>query len=121
MFKDGIPDGHGIYQYGTGAQAKGQWIRGKLNGKGEFHQADGSYYEGDFVDHLKEGYGTFIFANKQGFYVGDWKKNCFDGNGEMKWPDGSSYKGTYKMNQYLSGTFTTKSGKQKKVNYSANV
>lgn len=49
---------------------------------------------------MKDGFGTFIFANKQGVYIGTWKKNCFDGHGEMKWPDGSKYTGTYKMNQY---------------------
>ena len=57
MFKDGVPDGEGQYRYGSGAQAKGQWIHGKLNGKGEFHQVDGSYYSGDFVNHQKHGHG----------------------------------------------------------------
>ena len=53
--------------------------------------------------------------------MGNWNKNCFDGLGTMKWPDGTSFEGTYKMNQYVKGRYTNKSGKVKNVNYASNV
>ena len=52
-FKDGLPDGFGTYKYGSGAIAEGQWLKGKLHGRGKMIEVDGGEYEGNFFDHMK--------------------------------------------------------------------
>ena len=66
---------------------------GKKNGKGKFTWSDGSYYEGDFVDGLFEGVGTYYFEENKKTYFGQFREGKIDGEGEMKWQDGREYMG----------------------------
>lgn len=39
-------EGYGVYIYASGAIYRGEWAKGKQNGKGIYEFADGSVYEG---------------------------------------------------------------------------
>lgn len=68
------------------------------NGKGKWRKKveDGekinNWFEGEYIDDMKNGYGEFYWKSGnvyKGNYVGE-KRN---GYGEMYWIDGSIYKG----------------------------
>lgn len=58
--------------------------------------ADGSYYEGDFVDGLFHGKGTYYFKESEKTYTGDFVEGRIEGEGEAKWADGREYSGHFK-------------------------
>ena len=58
--------------------------------------SDGSYYEGDFVDGLFEGIGTYYFKESEKTYQGQFRDGKIDGEGEMRWADGKEYWGQFK-------------------------
>ncbi len=74
----------------------GQFWKGKKNGKGRFEWEDGSYYEGDFVDGMFQGYGEYYFADVKKFYRGEFRLNNMEGHGEEAWEDGKRYEGHFK-------------------------
>jgi hypothetical protein len=54
---------------------------------------DGSYYEGDFVNGVFEGFGTYFFKDSDKTYNGSFHDGKIEGDGEMKWGDGREYYG----------------------------
>ena len=42
-----------------------------MNGRGKMSYPNGKFYEGNFVDDLKDGYGVYEWDNKR--YEGQWK------------------------------------------------
>ncbi|XP_044733280.1 MORN repeat-containing protein 3-like [Chrysoperla carnea] len=65
----------------------GEWANNVYQGKGRLITNHGTkVYEGDFNNHIREGYGTYAKLAKdkishQLYYVGEWKNNKFHGNG----------------------------------------
>lgn len=53
-----------------------------MHGRGIYKWPDGSEYEGDYVDNIKEGYGFFKWSNGKTF-KGGFKKNTPHGTGIM--------------------------------------
>lgn len=53
-----IRHGYGIFVDEKGGKYEGQFINGKLYGKGRLVNFNGDYYEGDFKDNMLNGYGT---------------------------------------------------------------
>ena len=51
-----------------------------MSGKGKFLNPDGSYYEGDFVDGKKCGFGKYVWG-KDKYYEGEWENNKQNGKG----------------------------------------
>ena len=41
---------------------------------------DGSRYEGEYKNKVREGKGIYHYINGD-IYIGEWKNNIFDGNG----------------------------------------
>jgi serine/threonine-protein kinase len=94
---------------------------------------DNGRYEGEVVNNLKQGKGTYYWKNA-GRYTGDWKNDVIEGNGiyysetgdkydgewvngKMQgtgtklWNDGSKYEGGwYNDQRWGKGTYTMKSG-----------
>ena len=46
---DGKMQGRGIYQYSDGSSYDGMWIAGKMDGKGTFTYPNGNRYNGEFI------------------------------------------------------------------------
>ena len=59
--------------------------------------ADGSVYEGEFKEGLKDGYGTMKFANGNTF-EGHYKDGTQEGPGTYRFADGRIQTGFYKAN-----------------------
>lgn len=66
---------------------------GNPNGEGVMKYLDGSEYSGQWVDGVREGYGTMRYDN--GVYEGEWKNGKRDGQGTYTWNDGKRYTGAY--------------------------
>lgn len=54
----------------------GDWIDGKMSGRGVYHYADGSVYDGMWADGKMNGSGVFIYPNG----------NRYDGEFEVTLP-----------------------------------
>lgn len=57
--------------------------------------ADGSYYEGDFVEGLFHGHGTYYFKDTEKTYTGAFVEGRMEGEGETKWADGKEFTGHF--------------------------
>jgi hypothetical protein len=50
------------------------------------------FYEGQYVDDLKEGYGRYIWWSGN-YYEGEWKNDCMEGKGKKVYLNGNYYEG----------------------------
>ena len=76
--------GKGTYTNTMGAIYEGEWRYDMQHGHGtEKWTNSNSVFEGEFVDGLRNGYGTWFHKNKS--YRGYWKNNMMDGQGTMEW------------------------------------
>lgn len=66
----------------------GQCTRNKITGKGILRWPDGSMYEGDLVNGMRNGIGRY--TNRDFVYNGEWRMGKRHGKGHMLWmmPDG---------------------------------
>ena len=55
-----------------------------------------NFYEGEYADDFKNGYGEYHWENGLAHYKGNYKDDFKEGYGEMKWSDGSLHKGHWK-------------------------
>nr|XP_022338314.1 MORN repeat-containing protein 1-like isoform X4 [Crassostrea virginica] len=92
--------GHGIYQYENKYfRYEGQWRKGVKHGQGKLQMADGSYYEGTFVDGEIDGKGIRYFSQNGSKYSGQFVRGEFHGRGTMTYADGSTYEGEWYRNR----------------------
>ena len=115
-FVNGFADGYGKYIHSDGTIYKGYFKENKLNGygieiykdqscfkgifkngkkiKGKFSWKDGSFYEGEILNNLFDGYGKFSWKEGR-IYEGEWFEGKMDGKGKTIYSDGSIYMGDY--------------------------
>jgi hypothetical protein len=84
----------GTAKFKDGAIYKGWWDRGSMQGRGIYEYL-GSIYEGDFVGNIREGAGTYWYADGT-VYRGDWKSGKSHGRGELITPNRDRYIGEWK-------------------------
>jgi hypothetical protein len=90
----------------------GQWVGGKMHGKGTFVYPNGNRYEliysphilltlflssrydGEFNADMKEGFGILQYVNGER-YEGQWKANFAHGTGSLTYADGDKYVGEW--------------------------
>ena len=70
-------------------------VEGRFNGKGKYTWADGSYYNGDWVNNKKEGLGEYKFKDGS-LFNGKWINNKRNGVGKFISSSGDTYEGYYK-------------------------
>ena len=58
--------------------------------------ADGSVYEGSWLDGERHGSGALTY-NSGATYVGEYARGLKEGNGTYTWPDGAKYEGEYRV------------------------
>ncbi len=66
------------------------------HGKGRQIWADGSEYDGMWVNGLQQGFGVQQWPESNLSYTGEWLQGLKSGKGEQKWNDGSNYNGEWK-------------------------
>lgn len=64
------------------------------NGTGLWRHPNGDWYEGTFVEGVREGGGVFTLADGR-IYSGGYARGLFHGRGTYFWPDGSRWTGTF--------------------------
>ena len=139
-FYNGKKSGEGVYVWAavegeSQRRYEGGFYNDMRNGYGIYHYADGSIYQGDFVNDLKvDTDATLIIKNEDGtedvyiggfandiksgygeyrwdsgaVYVGEFANDIMEGQGTYTWPDGThSYTGTFKGNKpYIESSGT---------------
>lgn len=73
-------NGFGKYLFANGSTYEGNFVNGRGSGKGKVTNTDGSSYVGDFRDGKMEGRGIFLYANGN-TYDGGWLNNVKSGQG----------------------------------------
>lgn len=87
--KDFQADGQGVlyFQDSTGNDVKyeGEFKKGAFNGKGKMTLRNGSIYDGEWVNNIKEGFGVLTFPAGSEYlrYEGDFKNDLQIGEGKM--------------------------------------
>ena len=84
----------GPIQLPDGSVYEGQWMNGMKDGQGTLVSAHGSRYDGSFVEDQYEGKGTIVFANGDK-YEGDWVRSKKQGSGVHEHSNGFSYDGDW--------------------------
>uniref|UniRef100_A0A8D0EWA7 R10B2 protein n=1 Tax=Strix occidentalis caurina TaxID=311401 RepID=A0A8D0EWA7_STROC len=85
--ENGVRHGFGFFRSGTRPVSYiGYWYKGKRHGKGTIYydQKHTSWYSGDWVNNVKEGWGMRCYKSGN-IYEGQWEKNVRHGKGRMRW------------------------------------
>ncbi|KAM9556260.1 radial spoke head 10 homolog B isoform 2-T2 [Guaruba guarouba] len=85
--KDGVRHGFGFFRSGIHPISYiGYWCKSKRHGKGTIYydQEHTSWYSGDWVNDVKEGWGMRRYKSGN-IYEGQWEKNVRYGKGRMRW------------------------------------
>ena len=72
-------------------------VEGRFNGKGKYTWANGSYYDGDWVNNKKQGSGEYKFIDGS-LFSGNWINDKRDGFGKLISSNGDTFEGMYKNN-----------------------
>ena len=86
--------GYGVQSWADGSHYEGYWVNDKANGKGRLYHADGDIYQGDWKDDKAHGYGVYLHTDGAK-YEGNWEQDKQHGMGTETWPDGAKYQGEY--------------------------
>uniref|UniRef100_A0A663NAC7 Radial spoke head 10 homolog B2 n=1 Tax=Athene cunicularia TaxID=194338 RepID=A0A663NAC7_ATHCN len=96
--ENGVRHGFGFFRSGTRPVSYiGYWYKGKRHGKGTvyYDQEHTSWYSGDWVNNVKEGWGMRCYKSGN-IYEGQWEKNVRHGKGRMRWlTDNQEYMGQW--------------------------
>ena len=85
-----------------GAEYEGSWLQGKMHGKGCLRWPDGRYFQGQFRQNQRHGFGKMEIpevTNKgrsKTIFEGQWKFDKFEGHGKIIYANGDVYQGMVK-------------------------
>ncbi len=103
--QNGKAQGNGTLYFRNGTKVykyQGNMIEGKQESTGiQSHTwADGSHYEGDYKNNVREGKGVYISAFDGSRYEGEWKDDKRNGKGIRRFGANGRYEGDWKNDQY---------------------
>lgn len=110
QWKKGVFHGEGTYNFkSAGYIYTGQWEKGAIKGHGTFKFKNGDVMEGDWTA-MGTGTGYRVFADGSR-YDGSFLNGVFHGPGTMVWKNGDRYEGTFDMgHKHGRGTLIFASG-----------
>ena len=94
------PTTMGNYTLPDGSVYEGEWKDDIRNGYGKMTWPGGRVYEGQLQKSIRNGIGKMTWPDGS-VYEGEWKDGIRNGYGKMTWPDGRVYEG-----QYINGIKT---------------
>jgi hypothetical protein len=100
QWKDNQQNGFGVFTYSNTDVYKGHFKDGQPHGhgflrKGNFMANAASFYIGDWVSGMKNGYGVMDDIVNGEKYIGSWLDNKKHGNGLIVTSDGIYYEGIF--------------------------
>jgi hypothetical protein len=102
QYVDGKMEGKGVFTWSNGKRYVGEFLQDKMHGNGESTSPDGTSYEGIAVCIFLGQYvdsrmeGKGVYTCADGLtYVGDFLQNKRHGYGMLTWPKGNFYEGTF--------------------------
>lgn len=109
-WKKGLQDGEGTYTYATaGYSYSGHWVKGNIKGHGTFRFNNGNVMEGDWTA-MGTGTGYLVFADGTR-YDGPFVNGAPNGQGTKVWANGDRYEGAFAMGHMTGqGTITFSDG-----------
>ena len=107
---NGKIEGKGTYTFSNGDKYVGEWVNGKIEGKGTYTFANGDNYVGEFKNGKREGKGTYTISDGDK-YFGEWVNGKREGKGTYTFADGAKYIGQWVNGKREGkGTYTFASG-----------
>jgi len=103
------PARFGTYKFQNLVEYTGDWVNGKMHGKGKWTYKCNEY-TGEFRENLKHGNGEMVYFSGN-IYSGEWENDTPHGKGVLVHPSSEKYEGEFKQgakNGY--GTMTFSSG-----------
>jgi hypothetical protein len=102
--RDGLAEGYGVAA--GSAEYKGEFKAGRKHGRGIKTWPSGDRYDGEFVNDLREGTGTYTWGRHTPWagekYIGSYRNDWRHGQGIYEWPDGDRYSGLWE-NDVVAG------------------
>ena len=106
---DGKASGEGRFTWrgNHGANVyQGEFLKGRLHGRGLYKWAVGACYDGEFRDGRRHGFGTQTWPGGNR-YRGEWRDGKRNGHGTLMWASGDRYEGRWRGNKrHGRGTYT---------------
>lgn len=109
-WRHGVVTGQGTYRAADGTFYEGGFLDKQFHGNGKLQRPDGARYEGEWVNGKKEGYGTLKLPDGD-TYTGYFQRDLFNGEGTLTKSNGDIYTGHWvdgKLNG--EGSLTTPQG-----------
>ncbi|EFC49811.1 COG4642 domain-containing protein [Naegleria gruberi] len=88
-----------LYSETKGPTYKGNVENNQFEGKCKITWEDGSYYEGEVKNGLRDGFGVFISGDHKSKYEGEWKEGKRHGKGFMTYSAHETFEGTFSENK----------------------
>ena len=108
--KNGMPHGKGFYRHSDGTTYDGDWKDGVRDGKGVITYSFGDTYKGNIENGMPHGKGVYRFSDGT-TYDGYWKDGVRDGKGVITYSCGATYKGNWKYDkQHGKGVYRFSNG-----------
>jgi len=76
----------------------GQFLEDEPNGNASITYSDGSSYKGKVTDGDRDGYGEYIYPDRESTYKGYWKENKLNGSGVIQHANGRITEGRWENN-----------------------
>ena len=102
-FLEGRLHGRGLYKWAVGACYDGEFRDGNQHGSGTQTWPEGSRYLGEWLDGKRHGHGTFIWVNGDR-YEGQWRNSKRHGRGTYTWGDGDAITCEWRDGEDIHGT-----------------
>ena len=90
-------NGNGTFIWADGTRYEGYWVNYTMSGYGKMNYSSGATYEGNWVNKLRQGKGTYHYPNGN-IYEGDWVNGTQEGSGIFTYYDGGKYEGEWVNN-----------------------
>ena len=84
----------GPFELSDGSVYQGQMLNGLREGRGKQQWADGSFYDGYWKNNYADGFGRLIHSDGE-MYEGEWKNDKAQGNGTFYHVNGTKYTGEW--------------------------
>ncbi len=126
-FKDDIINGFGKYTYSDGSYFEGNFVNGVKQGYGKFVVVKdgvptGEEFSGQYVNDMLNGQGEYVSADGSYSYVGNFVNDVQNGSGKCTYANGDTYIGNFLNNQrHGYGVYTWVNGESYAGNFINNV